>query len=128
MKRRSRCFTNYAPVLCVRSVIRLAISTQLRWMNRSWAGVQKVKGVAFTIRQSSLVRLRYVPERLPLRGTTIPQPVRAALRLKDGDELAYEIEGNRVILTKASAGTIDDPFATFGEWHGEADRKAYAKL
>jgi hypothetical protein len=41
---------------------------QLRWMNRSWAGVQKVKGVAFTIRQSSLVRLRYVPERLPLRG------------------------------------------------------------
>jgi hypothetical protein len=38
--------------LVVRSVIRLAISTQLRWMNRSWAGVQKVKGVAFTIRQS----------------------------------------------------------------------------
>ena len=34
-----------------RSVIRLAISTQLRWINRSWAGVQKVKGVAFTIRQ-----------------------------------------------------------------------------
>ena len=68
MKRRSRCFTNYAPVLCVRSVIRLAISTQLRWIKRSWAGVQKVKGVAFTIRQSSLERLRYVPERLPLRG------------------------------------------------------------
>ena len=68
MKRRSRCFTNYAPVLCVRSVIRLAISTQLRWINCSWAGVQKVKGVAFTIRQSSLERLRYVPERLPLRG------------------------------------------------------------
>ena len=31
-------------------------------------GRTKVKGVAFTIRQSSLVRLRYVPERLPLRG------------------------------------------------------------
>jgi antitoxin PrlF len=60
--------------------------------------------------------------------TTIPQPVRAALRLKEGDELAYEIEENRVILTKASAGTIDDPFATFGEWDGEADRIAYAKL
>jgi len=60
--------------------------------------------------------------------TTIPQPVRAALRLKDGDELAYEIEGNRVILTKASAGTIDDPFATFGEWDREADRKAYSKV
>jgi len=47
--------------------------------------------------------------------TTIPQPVRAALRLKEGDELAYEIEENRVILTEASAAMIDDPFATFGE-------------
>ena len=60
--------------------------------------------------------------------TTIPQPVRAALRLKEGDELAYEIEENRVILTKASAGMVDDPFATFREWESDADRKAYAKL
>ena len=30
--------------------------------------------------------------------TTIPQPVRAALKLQDGDELIYEIEGNRVLL------------------------------
>ena len=60
--------------------------------------------------------------------TTIPQPVRAALRLKEGDELAYEIEGDRVILTRASAGSIDDPFATFAEWDSEADRMAYAKL
>jgi antitoxin PrlF len=36
--------------------------------------------------------------------TTIPQSVRAALRLKEGDEIAYEIEENRVILTKARAG------------------------
>jgi antitoxin PrlF len=60
--------------------------------------------------------------------TTIPQPVRAALRLKEGDELAYEIEADRVILTKATAGLADDPFATFGEWESEADRKAYANL
>ena len=60
--------------------------------------------------------------------TTIPQPVRAALRLKEGDELAYEIEGDRVILTRASAGSIGDPFATFAEWDSEADRMAYAKL
>lgn len=60
--------------------------------------------------------------------TTIPQPVRAALRLREGDEIAYEIEENRVILTKANATTVDDPFATFGEWESEADRKAYAKL
>ncbi len=60
--------------------------------------------------------------------TTIPQPVRAALHLKEGDELAYEIGENRVILTKASAAMINDPFATFGEWESEADRNAYARL
>jgi antitoxin PrlF len=60
--------------------------------------------------------------------TTIPQPVRAALRLKEGDELAYEIEADRVILTKATAALVDDPFATFSEWESDADRKAYAKL
>ena len=59
--------------------------------------------------------------------TTIPQPVRAALRLKEGDALAYEIRGDRVILTKAKAGAIDDPFAAFGEWDSEADRAAYAE-
>lgn len=60
--------------------------------------------------------------------TTIPQPVRAALRLMEGDELAYKIDGDRVILTKVSSGTIEDPFVTFSEWDSEADRKAYAKL
>lgn len=60
--------------------------------------------------------------------TTIPRPVRAALRLKAGDELAYVIEEGRVVLTKARADSGDDPFGTFGEWDGEADRKAYAKL
>ena len=33
--------------------------------------------------------------------TTIPQPIRAALRLREGDELVYEIQGNRVVLSKA---------------------------
>jgi antitoxin PrlF len=60
--------------------------------------------------------------------TTIPQPVRAALRLVEGDELAYEIDGARVILTKASDRTAEDPFGAFAEWDGAADRKAYAKL
>ncbi|HEX4113339.1 MAG TPA: type II toxin-antitoxin system PrlF family antitoxin [Stellaceae bacterium] len=60
--------------------------------------------------------------------TTIPQPVRTALRIKAGDEIAYAIEGDRVILTKASAALIDDPFATFIEWDSEADRRAYGKL
>lgn len=59
--------------------------------------------------------------------TTIPQPVRAALRLKDGDEIAYVIEGDRVILTRLNR-EVEDPFGTFSEWDGEADRKAYAGL
>lgn len=60
--------------------------------------------------------------------TTIPQPIRTALHLKEGDEIAYAIEGDRVILTRAGAETADDPFAAFGEWDTEADRKAYADL
>ncbi len=60
--------------------------------------------------------------------TTIPQPVRAALRLAEGDELAYEIDGGRVILTKASERGAEDPFGAFTEWDSDADRKAYAKL
>ena len=60
--------------------------------------------------------------------TTIPLPVRNALRLGAGDELAYRIEGEHVILTKADRGPVDDPFATFGEWSSEADRLAYADL
>jgi antitoxin PrlF len=61
--------------------------------------------------------------------TTIPQPVRAALRLNAGDELVYEIVDERVILTKANRdGKADDPFRTFSEWSSEADTKAYGKL
>ena len=60
--------------------------------------------------------------------TTIPQPVRAALRLVEGDELAYEIDGGRVILTKASERGAEDPFGAFTEWDSEADWKAYAGL
>ena len=61
--------------------------------------------------------------------TTIPQPVRNALRLSPGDELVYTIDDGRVILTKAiPAGESDDPFRTFGEWNSAADRQAYGKL
>ena len=61
--------------------------------------------------------------------TTIPQPVRTVLRLREGDELAYQIDGKRVILTRANqSGAADDPFLTFAEWESEADRKAYGKL
>jgi antitoxin PrlF len=60
--------------------------------------------------------------------TTIPLPVRTALRLTPGDELLYTIEGDRVVLSKASREIVDDPFAAFGEWSSEADRRGYADL
>lgn len=60
--------------------------------------------------------------------TTIPQPVRAAPGLKEGDAIAYRIEDGRVVLTRAPGGATDDPFGAFVEWDGEADRRAYADL
>jgi antitoxin PrlF len=58
----------------------------------------------------------------------IPQSVHEALRVREGDELAYKIERGRVIVTKAVRIPVDDPFATFGEWASENDRRAYDKL
>ena len=61
--------------------------------------------------------------------TTIPRPVRVALGVEPGDDIVYEIDGARVVLTKARPGTAtDDPFRTFREWETEADAKAYADL
>jgi len=60
--------------------------------------------------------------------TTIPKPVRDALHVGTGDELAYKIEDGRVVVTKASRPPADDPFATFDEWESENDRRAYADL
>jgi antitoxin PrlF len=61
--------------------------------------------------------------------TTIPQPIRAALNIAEGDELAYEIRGTQVILTRARrVADADNPFQTFGEWDSDADRKAYGNL
>lgn len=56
------------------------------------------------------------------------KPVRTALRLREGDEIAYAIEEGRVILTKAQPGSTDDPFGAFVEWDSDADRRAYGKL
>ncbi|MFM9977901.1 MAG: AbrB/MazE/SpoVT family DNA-binding domain-containing protein [Sphingomonadaceae bacterium] len=54
--------------------------------------------------------------------TTIPRAVREALHLEVGDDVAYEIDGDRVILTRA---TSPDPFianlSTFSEWSDETD-------
>lgn len=60
--------------------------------------------------------------------TTIPQPIRAALHLKEGDTIAYAIAGEKVILSRAPTEGLDDPFANFDEWNSEADRRSYADL
>jgi antitoxin PrlF len=66
--------------------------------------------------------------------TTILQPVRTALGVAAGDELAYAIEDGRVVLTKApsrrvrTGDPVDDPFAAFTEWDSAADRRAYKDL
>ncbi len=66
--------------------------------------------------------------------TTIPQPVRSALGVREGDELAYVIEDGRVILTKAPARAVrhndplEDPFATFWEWSSSEDAEDFAGL
>ena len=61
--------------------------------------------------------------------TTIPQAVRVALRLREGDSIVYTLEADdRVVISRAAEPLSDDPFATFSEWDGEADRKAYADL
>jgi len=60
--------------------------------------------------------------------TTIPQPVRSALHLREGDAIAYQIEGDRVIITRAATESPEDPFATFSEWASDADKRAYGDL
>ena len=73
--------------------------------------------------------VRMITSRISSKAqTTIPQPVRNALRLKEGDEIAYAIEDGRVVMTRAQPMALDDPFATFVEWDGEVDRKAYGNL
>ena len=61
--------------------------------------------------------------------TTIPQPVRAALHLHEGDEIAYAIEAGQVVLTRVRpVAPGEDPFGAFTEWDSPADTEGYASL
>jgi antitoxin PrlF len=63
--------------------------------------------------------------------TTIPLPVRTALGVKEGDELAYVIEEGRAVISKAprhlprKGDPLEDPFSTFWEWDTEEDERAF---
>lgn len=70
-----------------------------------------------------------IVSKLSTKGqTTIPQSVRTALGVREGDELVYQISGDRVTLSKRQRVEKDDPFLMFEEWDSEADRAAYANL
>ena len=73
---------------------------------------------------------RMITSRLTSKAqTTIPQPVRTALGLRPGDEIAYAIERGRVVLMRARPDqAADDPFRTFAEWDSPGDAEAYAGL
>lgn len=62
--------------------------------------------------------------------TTVPRAVRKALGIAPGDEIAWEIEGDRVILSRVEEAT--DPFvnnfSTFTEWADDLDEVAFANL
>jgi antitoxin PrlF len=60
--------------------------------------------------------------------TVIPRAVRERLKLKPGDTLRYRLTDEGVLLDKAPMSEGDDPFATFSEWAGDADEKAYANF
>lgn len=65
--------------------------------------------------------------------TTVPKAVRIALGLEPGDELAWEIEGDEVVVRRVAASQSEqwnrlNDFATFTEWATEADCQAYDRL
>jgi antitoxin PrlF len=60
--------------------------------------------------------------------TTIQKAAREALRLKQGNEIAYSIDRDRAILTKAQRVVTGDPFAIVSEWDSDADHRAYGEL
>lgn len=60
--------------------------------------------------------------------TTVPRPVRAALKLGVGDTIVYTIEGERVTIAKATPPSADSATAAYTEWDSENDRRAYAEL
>jgi AbrB family looped-hinge helix DNA binding protein len=62
---------------------------------------------------------------------TVPEPVREVLRLKAGDVIAFDVEGDEVRLRKARG--VDLEFATalnptLNEWMSQNDEEAYGDL
>jgi antitoxin PrlF len=60
---------------------------------------------------------------------TLPRAVRKALGLKSGDDIIWEIDGDRAVVTRAGEPDMFvGNFSTFTEWDTEADREAFRDL
>ena len=56
--------------------------------------------------------------------TTVPLAIRRALGVEVGDEVAWELDGDRVVLRRVTSNEPDLPisdFSTFTEWSDELD-------
>ena len=58
--------------------------------------------------------------------TTVPRAVRKALGINPGDQIAYEIDGDRVVIRRVG-DPFDAPLASFTEWADDLDA-AYDSL
>ena len=70
--------------------------------------------------------------KITARGqTTIPKKIRHAANLSAGDVLAFEIEGERLVLHKVTQGQDDYLQAlsgVVGEWSSPEDEEAWGDL
>ena len=70
--------------------------------------------------------------RITARGqTTIPKSVRKAAGLHEGDMVAFEVEGDRVVLRKVSVeqdAYLRGLGETMGEWTSPEDEAAWRDL
>lgn len=62
--------------------------------------------------------------------TTLPKAIRAAAGLRDGDVLAFSVEGDRVVLRKVSGedAYLRGVSATLSEWASPEDEAAWRDL
>ena len=60
--------------------------------------------------------------------TVSPHEVRERLNVSPGDRLRDVVDDKDARLEKETSVQEEDPFATFSEWSGEVDEKAFADL
>ena len=67
--------------------------------------------------------MRSIETRLTAEALVVlPEAVRERLKV---DAIVFEDRGGTIVV-RAARDAGDDPFATFDEWSGDADAKAYA--